>query len=384
MMEKGILLDLKSIEILSEIKVKRLKQYILKKYSGEDEKNQSLVFADAVKKIVGSKIPECDEPANDRLKMQVIRNALKKQAFSVDCSDVFVSAIEMRWQENLLLDSLAKWTNSTLKRDIPGDEFKKFISHVYSTLDENPDLSIENIIENIDEVSEQDESLKEAKGTEKVQKIEEAKEVEEAQEVEKAQETAVKIERPPVRAWKAKSLIRPAYIGKRTFLICSMCLMLLYCFGIYWLGSTKVEADNEKYMGAVAISTIEEPVRRSMVRRLNMRATAYDLSYESCKKNRDHPEYGITYSGRRAVLGRTVAVDPKTIPLGSQLYIVFPKKYSDLNGIYFAEDIGSAVKGDIIDIFLGEDKVGESIIAKKVREFGVRNVEVYVLKEGAS
>jgi len=33
-------------------------------------------------------------------------------------------------------------------------------------------------------------------------------------------------------------------------------------------------------------------------------ATAYDLSYESCGKTRDHPEYGITYTGTRAKLGR--------------------------------------------------------------------------------
>lgn len=101
---------------------------------------------------------------------------------------------------------------------------------------------------------------------------------------------------------------------------------------------------------------------------------------KAAKKNRDHPEYGITYSGRKAVLGRTVAVDPKTIPLDSDLYIVFPKEYSHLNGVYVAEDIGSAVKGDIIDIFFGEDRAGENTVSQNVKEFGVRNVEVYVLK----
>lgn len=462
-MEKGILLDLRSIEILSEINVRRLKQYILKKFPGEDEKNRSLVFADAVKKIVGSKIPECDEPVNENLKMQVIRNALKKPAFSVDCSDVFVSVIEMRWQENVLLDSLTKWVSSYLKREIPGDKFRKFLFYVYSNLDKNLDSSIEAIIENaaeeveevekaevleeiqsIDEILEADEiqvveekqvvqevgeldkiqeelelqwageipeveeirgagefrEIEEIQRAERIQDVEEnpeteniqwAEEIQKVEEVEvtgklqeahELQETKSENEVSPVSSWRAGSLLRPTYITKRAFLAFSIYLLLSYCFSLFSFGgAVEVEADNEIY-GAVAISTIEEPVRRSVVRKLNMRATAYDLSYESCKKNRDHPEYGITYSGKRAVFGQTVAVDPETIPLGSQLYIVFPKKYSNLNGIYYAEDIGSAVKGDIIDIFLGEDKVGESIIAKEVKEFGVRSVEVYVLREG--
>lgn len=116
--------------------------------------------------------------------------------------------------------------------------------------------------------------------------------------------------------------------------------------------------------------------------KFEMRATSYDLSYESCKKNRDHPEYGITRSGRRAVFGRTVAVDPKVIPLDSVLYIIFPEEYEYLNGIYVAEDIGSGIKGKEVDIFLGEDKLGETKIAEKVDKFGVRKVTVYVLERG--
>ena len=56
---------------------------------------------------------------------------------------------------------------------------------------------------------------------------------------------------------------------------------------------------------------------------------------------------GITYTGTKATVGRTVAVDPVFIPLGSWLYI---------QGIGWrcAEDTGSAVRGNIIDIYVGE------------------------------
>jgi 3D (Asp-Asp-Asp) domain-containing protein len=109
---------------------------------------------------------------------------------------------------------------------------------------------------------------------------------------------------------------------------------------------------------------------------LIMKATAYDLSIESCSKPRNHPMYGITFSGIKATKGRTVAVDPAVIPLGSRLYIKFPKAYSSLDGIYIAEDTGSKIKGNIIDIFLGEDKIGESIVHKEADNFGIRMVEV--------
>lgn len=115
---------------------------------------------------------------------------------------------------------------------------------------------------------------------------------------------------------------------------------------------------------------------------IKMRATAYDLSVESCGKSRKHPEYGITRTGTRATARRTVAVDPNTIPLGSLLYIEFSEEESKRNGIYIAEDTGSAVKGDIIDIYFGEDEPGSNYIHKQCFKFGKQPVKVYILRKG--
>lgn len=52
---------------------------------------------------------------------------------------------------------------------------------------------------------------------------------------------------------------------------------------------------------------------------------------------------GATKSGVMPKAGRTIAVDPKVIPLGSKV---------EVNGkVYVAEDTGSAINGNIIDIF---------------------------------
>jgi len=70
----------------------------------------------------------------------------------------------------------------------------------------------------------------------------------------------------------------------------------------------------------------------------------FNISYycpcESCCGKTD----GITFSGTNATPNRTIAVDPDVIPLGTQVLI---------DGIlYTAEDIGGAIQGNRIDIFV--------------------------------
>jgi 3D (Asp-Asp-Asp) domain-containing protein len=130
-----------------------------------------------------------------------------------------------------------------------------------------------------------------------------------------------------------------------------------------------------------AAGTVEVPVRRYFERKMQLKASAYDLSLASCGKELDHPEYGITRTGTRAKRGRTIAVDPRVIPLGRKVYIVFPKQYSHMNGIYVAEDTGRKIKGYRIDIFWGEDGAGEKQIRREARAFGRRKVEIYLLQD---
>lgn len=100
-------------------------------------------------------------------------------------------------------------------------------------------------------------------------------------------------------------------------------------------------------------------------------ATAYDLSYASCGKYPDHPEYGITYSGTRARPG-AIAVDPKIIPLGTKLYVQ-SLDYTDDYGFSSAEDTGSAIKGYRVDLFIESNY--------DALRYGRRNVRVYILDE---
>ncbi|MDR1642444.1 MAG: G5 domain-containing protein [Clostridiales bacterium] len=92
-----------------------------------------------------------------------------------------------------------------------------------------------------------------------------------------------------------------------------------------------------------------------------MNATAYTAS-ELAKPG--SKRYGITASGMKVAHG-VVAVDPRVIPLGTKLYI-------EGYGYSIAADTGGAIKGNKIDLYM------ETLQA--ARQFGRRNVTVYVLK----
>ena len=85
--------------------------------------------------------------------------------------------------------------------------------------------------------------------------------------------------------------------------------------------------------------------------------------YCSCAKCCEKSD-GITATGTIATEGRTVAVDPNVIPYGSILVID--------GKTYVAEDCGSAIKSNKIDIYVDDHQ--------KALELGVDYFEVFLQK----
>lgn len=86
--------------------------------------------------------------------------------------------------------------------------------------------------------------------------------------------------------------------------------------------------------------------------------TAYCPCEKCCGKYAD----GITASGTVATEGRTCAVDPEVIPLGTEI---------EIDGVkYIAEDVGGAIKGNRIDICFNDHR--------SALQYGVKCKEVYV------
>lgn len=109
--------------------------------------------------------------------------------------------------------------------------------------------------------------------------------------------------------------------------------------------------------------------------------TAYDLSWQSCQKAPNDPWFGITADGTSLVdksreEAMAIAVDPKVIPLGSKVLIVFDGHRNKYTGIYKAVDTGGDIKGNRIDVYFGDFK---EKVSKEAMQFGRINAKVYIL-----
>lgn len=90
------------------------------------------------------------------------------------------------------------------------------------------------------------------------------------------------------------------------------------------------------------------------------KVTAYCSCSQCCGEWAD----GVTYTGTKATPGRTIAVDPDKIPLGSKVYIDGTE--------YIAEDIGGAIKGNRIDVLFPTHQ--------EALQFGVKYIDVTIKK----
>jgi 3D (Asp-Asp-Asp) domain-containing protein len=123
---------------------------------------------------------------------------------------------------------------------------------------------------------------------------------------------------------------------------------------------------NEKLLGILR-GNQTEPVQESISvtkpkaegKTLTVTATAYTAYCEGCS--------GITKTGqnlRQDPSQKVIAVDPRVIPLGSKVYV-------EGYGEAIAGDIGGAIKGNRIDIFI--PNYAQAI------DFGVQSLEVTIL-----
>lgn len=101
---------------------------------------------------------------------------------------------------------------------------------------------------------------------------------------------------------------------------------------------------------------------------LSMTATAYDGS-AAC----NGPWGAVDYFGNPLQFG-DVAVDPSVIPLGTRLFITgYDDPALPKGGFYAtADDIGGAIVGDRIDIFLPSDT--------QALNFGIEHIEVHIVR----
>ena len=90
-------------------------------------------------------------------------------------------------------------------------------------------------------------------------------------------------------------------------------------------------------------------------------------------KNSEHMRVGataytndpITSTGTKPTEGRTIAVDPRIIPYGTKVYI------PQFDRVFIAEDCGSAIKGNRIDIYMDD--------YDRCMDWGFKTIDIYIL-----
>lgn len=135
---------------------------------------------------------------------------------------------------------------------------------------------------------------------------------------------------------------------------------MFYGLAIYCLEPAKIEPETVQAMEVIKVTEqVTEQITEDSPELVNLgtfRITYYCDCIKCCGKSD-----GITKSGTRAAPNKTIAVDPKVIPLGSTVYINQQP--------YIAEDIGGAIKGKDIDIFVSDHR--------EALDLGVDYLEVF-------
>ncbi|NDI35844.1 hypothetical protein EPK97_13995 [Chengkuizengella sediminis] len=121
-----------------------------------------------------------------------------------------------------------------------------------------------------------------------------------------------------------------------------------------------------------SVEILSENKIRKQYRAVEVVATGYYAGVDSTGKTPDHPEYGITYSGvkvrRMPESVSTIAADLNLFPLGTVLYI---PGY----GYGIVADIGSAIKGNVIDLYFNSKE-------DVYKLWGKKKLDVFIIEEG--
>ncbi len=124
--------------------------------------------------------------------------------------------------------------------------------------------------------------------------------------------------------------------------------------------SKKINA--AKYNFHIKYKKIHKLLKKNFMQYIKMIATAYTPSIRGCD---GCTGTGYTFTGRKAGYG-SAAVDPRTIPLGTWLYI---QGY----GYALADDVGGAIKGNKIDLCFNS--------YKQAIDFGRKDVKVFIVSK---
>lgn len=406
----SLLAELGYNEIISADIAANLRKYIALRNPGLSAAGRAGIFADAINRIVDGRLPPFDAELVKKLKDHLFRDIAGKAVFSVNCSDVFKAAVKLKTMNPEFLSQLNAWASEVLKKAVVRESLSGLVLHAHGLMDSMPGDNIAHMLDLAEQSADRLEYSGDSQAAGEVANAAFAEQRKEEAGLPELSNSSL-LQPGPVEGFACCPPLQPAFaekagaifsvllhrcssVPKPVKVLAASALAVFIIFSAVLTSDTTAAAPDKGNPPDPVIPRVsmvsypapdrneyafsqDSPMEKAGGRR--MKATAYDLSVESCGKKPEHPQYGITSSGTKATVGRTIAVDPEVIPLGSRVYICFPPEYSSLDGVYIAEDTGRLIKGDKIDIFFGEDEQGSRKIYKSAMEFGVRYVDVRMM-----
>lgn len=130
------------------------------------------------------------------------------------------------------------------------------------------------------------------------------------------------------------------------------------------------EQNKQAIPSTEVIRALENAKDWSKYRQMEVTATGYTAGMESTGKTKEHPGYGITYSGVKVKrdIYSTIAADLQVFPIGTILFI---PGY----GYGVVADKGGAIKGNRLDLYY-------ETVRDVYNQWGKKKLNVYVVKTG--
>lgn len=141
--------NLKNQHILKAEDVNKLRIYINKKHPNYSSYRTSLIFADAIHKIIDNNISHFDETARSIIKQSLLNRVTKKDVFSITVYELFCACLETQNHDYKLLNTIRIWLNQNHGFQLSESELKTLIDSYVGQLSQKDNVPDTSLRENI-------------------------------------------------------------------------------------------------------------------------------------------------------------------------------------------------------------------------------------------
>lgn len=144
---KQVINNLREQEYVTADNVVALRKYIRIKNPDISGEELSAVFADALHKIIDTRIGQFEEGHRKRIKDDILRKAVKKREFTINAAEVFTSCLSLKLQDSGYINSFTQWINQNQPVQVSVEKVDKLVSSIGQVKPEYLESSLSEIIE---------------------------------------------------------------------------------------------------------------------------------------------------------------------------------------------------------------------------------------------